>query len=344
MPRIGRVNPQQWHHQHKGGIVALNLKTLFLWQKPMQRVKYSLIPIVLLSTWFFGLRVLILQAVVLLAGMAAEYLIMRTIQGEKTKITEAVHVTCVLYALTLPPTVPYWVAVVGIVFGVVFGKGVFGGFGRNIFNPALVARCFVYVAFPSLMTITWAKPMSGFPGGFLRYASPADLLTMATPIITRNKTGQTTPYLDLFLGNIAGSMGETSALLILAAAVYLVITKTASWKIIVSCMASYMAFSSLFYAIGFTPVDPLFALLSGGFLFGAVFMATDPVSAPKDDLSRVIYGALIGLVTFIIRRYSLFTEGMMFAILIGNMFVPLLERHVAQWKTKGKAKGKKVAA
>ncbi len=312
--------------------VRLNLKAIFLKQKPMLRVKISLIPIILLSTWFFGLRVLILQAVVLLAGMAAEYLVMRTIQGEKTKITEAVHVTCMLFALTLPPTVPYWVAVVGIVFGVVFGKCVFGGFGRNIFNPALVGRCFVYIAFPTFMTISWAEPLTTFPGGFLRYGPPADLLTSATPIITQGKTGVTTPLLDMFLGNIAGSMGETSALLILAGAVYLIVTKTASWKIMLSCAASFVAFSSAFFLLGGTSVNPLFALLSGGFLFGTAFMATDPVSAPKDDLSRVFYGILIGAMTFIIRRYSLFTEGFMFAVLVANMFVPLMERHVSAWK------------
>ena len=318
----------------------MNLKTLFLWQKPMQRVKISLIPIVLLATYFYGLRVLVLQAIVLLAGMIAEYLIMRTIQGDKTKITEAVHVTSILFALSLPPTVPYWVAVVGIIFGVVFAKGVFGGFGRNIFNPALAARCFVYVSFPSQMTIQWAKPMSGFPGGFLKYSSAPDMITSATPIITMNKTGQSTSLLSLFLGNVSGSMGETSAVLILLAAIFLIVTKTASWKIIVSTIASFGIISTLFFFIGLTQVDPLFAILSGGFMFGAVFMATDPVSAPKDDTTRIIYGVLIGLITFIIRRYSLFTEGLMFAILIANMFVPLLERTVKELS----AKRKKVTA
>ncbi len=315
---------------------AINFKTLMMWQKPMQRVKMSLIPIVLLATYFYGLRVLVMQVIVLLAAMIAEFFIMRSIQGDKVKITEAVHVSAILFALTLPPTVPYWVAVVGIVFGVVFGKGVFGGFGRNIFNPALVARCFIYVSFPSQMTIAWAKPMTGFPGGFLKYAPDADMITSATPIITMNKTGVTTPWINLFLGNISGSVGESSALLILLAAVFLIFTKTASWKIIVSTVLSYVAVSSLFFAIGQTPVDPLFALLSGGFFFGAVFMATDPVSAPKDDTSRILYGVLIGLMTFIIRKYSLFTEGIMFAILISNMFVPLLERTVKGFAEKRK--------
>lgn len=325
----------------KRGYHILNLKSLqslLLRQKPMQRVKYSLIPLVLLSIWFYGWRALLMQGIVLLAGMAAEYLIMRTIQGEKTKITEAVHVTCILYTLTLPPTMPIWMAVVGIVFGVVFGKGVFGGFGRNIFNPALVARCFVYITFPAPMTMGWAKPMLSLPGGFARFAPDVDALTSATPIILFNKTGEATPYIDLFLGSVSGSMGESSALLILAAAIYLAVTKTASWKIMVSTAGSFLAFSALFHYTGLAAPDPLFALLSGGFLFGAVFMATDPVSAPKDEFTKILYGVLIGAVTFVIRRYSLFTEGLMFAVLIANMFVPLMERTVLEQRKKRKDK------
>lgn len=314
----------------------MDLKSHFLFQKPMQRVKYALIPISLLSVWFYGWRVLLVQAVVILAGMAAEYLILRTYQGKKTKVTEAVHVTCILYALTLPPTIPLWIAVVGIVFGVVFGKGVFGGFGRNIFNPALVARCFIYISFPTQMTITWARPLTSFPGGFARFMPDTDMMTMATPIITFNTTGELTSYLDLFLGNVAGSMGEGSALLILLAGIYLVVTKTASWKIMVSTIGSFLLVSTLFHFTGLAPADPLFSLLSGGFLFGAIFMVTDPVTAPKDETTKILYGVLVGLVTFMIRRYSLFTEGLMFAVLIGNMFVPLIERTVLEMKSKRK--------
>ena len=304
----------------------------------MQRVKYSLIPLVLLSVWFYGWRALMMQVIILLAGMVAEYLIMRTIQGEKTKVTEAVHVTCILYTLTLPPTMPVWMAVVGIVFGVVFAKGVFGGFGRNIFNPALVARCFVYVTFPAQMTLGWAKPMLSLPGGFAWFSPDVDALTAVTPIILFSKTGEATPYLDLFLGSVSGSMGESSALLILAAAVYLAVTKTASWKIMVSTAGSFLSIAALFHYTGLAQPDPLFAILSGGFLFGAVFMATDPVSAPKDETTKIVYGVLIGVVTFIIRRYSLFTEGLMFAVLIANMFVPLMERTILAQKAKRKAK------
>jgi Na+-transporting NADH:ubiquinone oxidoreductase subunit B len=318
---------------------TVDLKQLFMWQKPMKRVKISLIPIILFSTWLFGLRVLLMQAVVLIVGMAAEYLIMRTIQKEKTKITEAVHVTCMLFALTLPPDTPFWIAAVGIIFGVVFGKGVFGGFGRNIFNPALVARCFVYVSFPTYMTVTWQKPFLSFPGGVLKYSGGVDAVTSSTPMILFDKTGEITNYLKLFLGTIEGSAGETSVLLILIAAVYLLKTKTASWKIMVSTAGSYFIIQSVFYFLNVVPENPVFAILSGGFFFATVFMATDPISAPKDDTTRIIYGILIGSVTFLIRSFSLFAEGIMFAILISNMFVPYLEKQVKTFKSR-----KKVAA
>ena len=319
------------------------LKNLFLKQKMMTRVLISLLPILLASVYFFGLRTLVVLSVVTATGILCEYGIMRLIDGEKAKVSEAVLVTCLLFTLTLPPSVPLWIAAVGIAFGVVFGKCVFGGFGRNIFNPALVGRCFIYVSFPAHMTIAWAEPYGGLLGGFIRWSSGVDAVTSATPMILLNKEGVVTDYLRLFLGNISGSLGETSALLILAAAIYLIVTKTASWKIIVSCLTSFAIFGSILYLTGVIEADPLFSVLSGGFLFAAVFMATDPVSAPKQETSKYIYGALIAIVAMIIRAFSLFTEGIMFAILIVNAFVPLIDRNIKALKDK-RQDGKKAKA
>lgn len=316
----------------------MDLKALFLKQKVMRKVVISLVPIVALSTYLFGLRVIILLSVVTAAGILSEYAIMRYINGSSVKVSEAVLVTCFLYALTLPPGIPYWVAVVGIVFGVVFGKGVFGGFGKNIFNPALVGRCFIYVSFPTYMTIKWVNPFNSFPGGFLKYDGGVDALTSATPIILFNKTGETVEYLRLLLGNVSGSLGETSALLIIAVGIYLALTRTASWKIMVSCVGSFLAISTLFYFTGVVKADPIFSILTGGFLFAVVFMATDPISAPSNDRSKVIYGIIIGLIAFTIRSFSLFAEGIMFAILIANTFAPLIDRHVKEFMAKGKVK------
>ncbi|MBN1624252.1 MAG: RnfABCDGE type electron transport complex subunit D [Clostridia bacterium] len=295
-------------------------------QAIMRKMLYSLVPVTLYSIYLFGLRLLALIAVTLVFGVMAEYLIMRNINKDKAKVSEAVIVSCVLFALTLPPSVPFWVAGVGIVFGIVFGKGVFGGFGRNIFNPAIVARCFVYISFPAFMTVTWTKPFTGFPGGLIRWFNSVDAATSATPLILFNKTGETTGYLDLLLGRISGSLGETAAILIIVSGIYLIATKTASWKSMAACLVGFGVFNTILYFTGVTSADPLFSILSGGFIFGTVFMITDPVSSPKTDTARIIYGAGVGIITAVIRIFGLFAEGMMFAILVGNMFVPLLER------------------
>ncbi|WFF73875.1 RnfABCDGE type electron transport complex subunit D [Proteiniclasticum sp. QWL-01] len=307
-------------------------------QKMMRTVLWSLLPIYLFSIYLFGWRVLLVLAVSLVSAFAGELVIMRMINGDKAKVSEAALVTAALFTLTLPPTIPLWITVVGTLFGIIFGKAIFGGFGKNVFNPALVGRAFVYVSFPIQMTVNWQKPFSGFPGGFLHWAGTADLATSVTPMIDMEVNGLSTNPLNLFIGNISGSMGETSAILILLAAAYLIYTKTASWKIMASVAASGIVFTLLFGALGGPQGDPVFSILSGGFLFGTVFMATDPVSAPMKDTSKILYGILIGFVTMVIRSFSLFTEGMMFAILIANSFAPLIDLNVKNWEAKKKAK------
>lgn len=314
----------------------IKLGITFLKQKIMTRVLISLVPILLFSLYLFGLRTLVLLAVVMIVGILSEFGIMRLINGSDAKVSEAVLVSCALFTLTLPPATPFWVAAVGIAFGIVFGKCVFGGFGRNIYNPALVGRCLIYVSFPNYMTVSWTNPFSGFPGGLLRFSGGVDVMTTATPMLLMKNQGVTTSPVSLFLGNIAGSIGETSALLILAAAVYLIVTKTASWKIMASCLASFAILGSVLYATDVIKVDPVFSILSGGFLFAAVFMTTDPVSAPTHEISKMIYGALIGVIAIVIRSFSIFTEGIMFAILVANTFAPLIDRQVKAFTARKK--------
>lgn len=315
----------------------MELKNHFMKQKLMTKVLISLIPIYVFSVWLYGLRVLFLLALVILVGIPAEYWVMRLIQGDRAKVSEAALVTCALYTLTLPPTVPYWIAAVGIVVALVLGKGAFGGFARNVFNPALVGRAFIYVSFPVQMTAAWAKPYTSLPGGFVHYGVQA--LTNATPMSTLETTGVLASMKDLFFGNISGSIGEGSALLILLAGVYLIYTKTASRNIILSVLFSGFAFGSLFHFAGWSEAPVLIGVLSGGFLFGAIFMATDPISAPREELSQIIYGVIIGFSSMFIRTFSLFTEGIMFAILIANSFAPLIERTVKELKAKKALKG-----
>lgn len=316
----------------------MQITKYFMKQKMMRTVLWSLLPIYLFSIYLFGWRVLLVLAVSLISAFVGELLILRMINGDKAKVTEAAFVTAGLLTLTLPPTVPIWIVVVGTLFGIIFGKAIFGGFAKNVFNPALVGRAFIYVSFPTQMTMQWQKPFAGFPGGLLKWSGAVDMATEVTPMINMNVNGIAASPVNLLIGNISGSMGETSAILIILAGVYLIYTKTASWKIMASVTASGLVFSLLFNMLGATTVNPLFTLLSGGFLFGTVFMATDPVSAPMKDSGKIIYGILIGFITIVIRTFSLFTEGMMFAILIGNSFAPLINMNIKNWEAKQKAK------
>ncbi|MHC5035013.1 MAG: RnfABCDGE type electron transport complex subunit D, partial [Planctomycetota bacterium] len=215
---------------------------------------------------------------------------------------------------------------------------VFGGFGRNVFNPALVGRCFVYVCFPVAMTARWLAPYGGFAGGSTHWVRGADALTRATPL-TQYKAGEAVARLgDLLLGNVAGCLGETSAVLILVGAVYLLMTRTASLRIMASCVIGAAVFSAVFRGLGCDHVPgPLFTLLSGGLLFGAVFMATDPISAARTNEGRLIYGFCIGALTVIIRGFSNFSGGVMFAILLMNMLAPTIDYYVRAIKQQRKA-------
>lgn len=305
-------------------------------QPMMRRVLNSLLPIILFSIYLFGWRVLALLIIVTISGVTTEYFFEKT-RGSKP--SDSVLVTCFLFTLTLPVTTPYWVAVVGIVFAVTFGKQVFGGFARNTFNPALVGRCFIYISFPSFMTNSWVSPFSGFPGGFAGWMPKmVDGVSQATAMGLA-QLGEEVPYttLQLILGNIPGSIGETSAVLILIAGAYLIYKKTASWQIMASVLVGMVGIESVFALVGISSFsNPITAIFSGGFMFATVFMATDPISAPSQAKVKIIFGVLVGIIASIIRNFSIFPEGIMFAILIVNSFVPLMDSIAKSMKSKGK--------
>lgn len=318
--------------------MKLGLKDIqFMKQMMMRKVIYSLIPIVLAGIYFFGWRVLALLLVVTFFGCLTEWVFVRR---TTKKITEAVLVTGVLYTLTLPPSTPYWVAVIGIIFGVLFGKMVFGGFGKNPFNPALVGRAFVYVNFPKYLTAQWSVPAEGPLGGFGTYMTGTiDAITEATPLLIFRASGETFSWLRVAFGNISGSIGETSAVLIILAGIYLIYTKTAAKETIFSVIIGALAMNTLFYVLGFSQVPhPVYGLLAGGLMFGAVFMATDPISSPKTFEGRIFYGLLIGIITVVIRAFALFAGGIMFAILVGNTFAPIIDEAVKALKASRKKK------
>jgi len=313
------------------------LKKYFKNQKMMRIVLIALLPIIIFSTYLYGLRVLALLIAVTLTGAVAEY-IWEKKRG--TKASEAIFVTCILYTLTLPASVPYWIAILGILFGVFFGKLVFGGFGKNIFNPALVGRAFIYVNFPKALTISWNAASSGYLGGFGTYlTNGVDAVTQATPMIAFNNSKVVENLTNLFFGIIPGSIGETSKLLIIIAGVYLIYKKVASWEIMVSSIVSFLITSLiLFYFTDISTTNPIYGVMIGGFLFGIVFMATDPISAAKTKAGKWIYGIIIGMTTVLIRALSLFNGGMMFAILIGNTFVPIIDYFVKEVQASKKRK------
>ncbi|WP_025640327.1 RnfABCDGE type electron transport complex subunit D [Schnuerera ultunensis] len=319
------------------------MKKYFITQKMMRTVIISLVPLILSSIYFFGWRSLVLLFWVTLFGVAIEWIYEKK-QGKK--VSEAIFVTCILYVLTLPPRTPIWIAVVGIIFGVFFGKEVFGGFGRNLFNPALVARAFVYVTFPEPLTIEWSKAAAGFPGGFATYITEnIEAISQATPMLIFRETGEMVTSLKLLLGNVSGSLGETSAILIILAGIYLIYKKVAAWQTMAGVLIGFTGLSGALYLLGNPQIpNPIFGILSGGFLFGMVFMATDPISSPRTKEGKWIYGILIGVVTVIIRGYALFAGGMMFAILIGNTFAPIIDEGVNYFKKLKKEDKKEVTA
>jgi Na+-transporting NADH:ubiquinone oxidoreductase subunit B len=286
----------------------------------MRRVLLTLLPIYAFALYLYGLKLAMLSLIVFPLGIGVEYLFERSRQK---KISEAVFVTCLLYLLSLPPLVPWWIAALGILFAVFIAKEVFGGFGHNVFNPAIAGRLFVYITFSEQMTSGWI-----LGGNF-----GIDAVSSATPLAGLS-AGQTPDLINLLLGFRAGSMGESPVILILLAGVFLAATKTAKPWIMISTMGSAALLSyTLTLAGAAQALPPLPALLSGSLLFVAVFMATDPVSAPKKLPAQIVYGILIGSITVLIRLFPLFREGTSFAVLLGNTFAPLFDHIFSRVKT-----------
>jgi Na+-transporting NADH:ubiquinone oxidoreductase subunit B len=324
-----------------GGLV---IEKIFQKQLIMRRVVAALLVLLVFATYLYGLRVLAINALVLVLAVATEWVFERA-RGKK--VSEAVIVTALLYGLSLPPLVPFWVAAVGIVFAVAIGKEVFGGFGRNVFNPAIAGRLFVYISFPVQLQQSWAEPrVPGFVGNLLGI----DGFSGATPLaLMRGGALEEVGFWQLFFGFRMGSMGEGAVWIILIAAIYYIVTKTAQWRLILSTFLTAAILHTIFYLSGLSQLVPHLALMSGSILFVSVFMATDPVSAPNKPGSQWLYGVIIGGTTVLIRTFAGFPEGTSFGILLGNTFASLLDEIMPKPKPKKKpkptpAKEKPVAA
>jgi electron transport complex protein RnfD len=270
-------------------------------------VAFALLPTSAAGVYFFGRTALTLLVFTVLAAVAAEALCQRLAKRPVTVSDGSAVVTGLLLALIVPPTLPLWMAGIGAAFSIVIVKTLFGGLGFNIFNPALAGRAFLLASWPVAMT-SWVKPF--------------DAVTTATPLYLVNKLHQAAPgYWDLFLGNRAGSLGETSALAILIGAGLLLLTGVIDWA---APAAMIGAVGLLTWLLGH---DPLFGILSGGVLLGAFFMATDYVTAPVTVKGRFYFGLGCGLLTVLIRYFGGFPEGVCYAILIMNMLTPVIDKY-----------------
>jgi electron transport complex protein RnfD len=284
----------------------------------MGNMLIALAPVSIFSIVIFGLPVLLNIIVAAAAAIGGESLFRLVTRQDIRAKDMSAGVTGLLLALVIPPSLPLWMTALGALFAVIVGKEFFGGLGANVFNPALVGRGFLVVSFPAAMT-TWHTPREGFSLALTDATSGASFLG------TLKQGGELTiPYpdmgKDMFLGYHSGSAGETSCVLILAAFFFLIITKTIDWRAPAAMVLT--AFAAAFL-LGF---DPLLAVLSGGLLFGAVYMTTDYVTSPIFPWGKIIFGAGAGLITILIRKYGAYPEGVCYSILIMNCAVPFLNK------------------
>jgi electron transport complex protein RnfD len=287
-------------------------KKKFSITKIMSLVILALLFPICASIYFFGIDALKVIATAVVTSVATEYLV-KLIKKQPFIMDGSAVVTGILLALTLPPLVPLWMVVIGAVFSIAVAKESFGGLGLNIFNPALAGRAFMQLAFVEEMS-TWITP-PGF--------SP-DVITSASPLTDSFKQigSNVDLYWDLFIGNISGSLGETSALVLLVGGILLIILKIIDWRIPLIYIGTVALLS---VALG---QDAVFQILSGGLILGAFFMATDYVTTPITKNGKIVFAVGCGVLTIIIRFYGGMPEGVCYAILLMNSTTPLIDRYV----------------
>lgn len=323
-------------YQANSAIAALGPDSATGWRIAiLQMFGISLNPASILANVMHGLMYFLpIYIVTLVAGGIFE-VIFATVRGHE--VNEGFLVTSMLYTLIMPASTPLWQVALGIIFGVVIGKEVFGGTGKNFLNPALVGRAFLYFAYPANMSgdTVWT-PVDGFSGATALSVSASEgYQALATEGLT---------WWNAFLGQMQGSFGETSTLACMIGLAFLLMTRIANFRLIVGCLAGTIGLTLLFNLIG-SDTNPMFAMpwywhvVVGGYAFGLAFMVTEPVSASHTNMGRYIYGALIGVMVVLIRVVNpAFPEGMMLAILFGNVFAPLIDYFVVQANIKRRAR------
>ena len=303
-------------------------------ERNMYGVIIALLPALLVSFWFFGIGSAIVCATSVIACVLFEWAINKFILGrqQNSVLDGSAALTGLLLGFNLPSNLPIWIIIIGALVAIGVGKMSFGGLGQNIFNPALVGRCFLLVSFPAQMT-SWPKI-----GQHLSYL---DAETGATPLYYMKeaiKNGdlhqleKVPDSLSLFLGNGyaegMGTVGEVCALALLLGLAYMLWKKIITWHIPVSIIGTVFVLAGLFHLANPVYADPLTVILSGGLMLGAIFMATDYVTSPMTPKGQIIYGVSIGVLTLVIRNWGSYPEGMSFAILIMNAFTPIINMYV----------------
>lgn len=301
-------------------------------EKNMYGVCIALLPALLASFYFFGIGSAIVCLVSVAACLFFEWAICKLLlKRQPTLLDGSALVTGLLLGMNLPSNFPLWMVIVGALVAIGVGKMTFGGLGQNIFNPALVGRCFLLISFPSAMT-SW--PLEG---QWMKYA---DATTGATPLSVMkaaikagdpSKLNELPSAFDMLLGNAntgAGTIGEICAIALIIGGIYMIWKKIITWHIPVSIILTVFILSGLLHLHNPMYADPHQVILSGGLMLGAIFMATDYVSSPMTKKGQIIYGISIGALTLVIRNWGAYPEGMSFAILIMNAFTPLINMYV----------------
>jgi len=299
--------------------------------KVMLEVVLATIPVIAAACWYFGLGILLVIGAAVLGALLTEWVFSRS-KTPPTLLDNSALLTGILLGLVLPPGFPLWMAFLGGGVGIGLGKLIWGGLGQNIFNPALVGRAFLQASFPTAIT-TWMEPSQGLMRISERlFAVPlmqaADTVTTATPLNLAKFSKEFTVVGKLAIGNIGGSIGETSGLILIICGIWLGIRRIFDWRLPLSTILATALFSGVFWA--FSPdsfPNPLFMVFSGGLLFGAVFMVTDPVTTPTTKKGAWIFGAGVGLLVVLIRLFGGLPEGVMYAILLMNAVTPYINHY-----------------
>lgn len=295
--------------------------------RTMWLVVASLVPAMLIAFWTFGTGALVITCICVGACLLTEWIITQFVMRRPVTIFDgSAMITGILLAFNLPSILPWWMAVMGSVMAIGIGKMSFGGLGCNIWNPALVGRVFLLISFPAAMT-TWptgvgaGARMMVTTGASTHYIDASSGATMLAMMKANGSDSLEPDYIGMMVGNMNGSLGEVGSFAIIAGLVFLLCMRVVTWHIPVAVLGSAAFFSWVF---GGNPILDLFA---GGLMLGACYMATDYVTSPMSHKGQIIYGALIGFITIIIRRFGSYPEGVSFAILLMNSFTPLINRY-----------------